>query len=250
MSKIIMKFICGLILIISLTGCYKVILRPTGGAALCNIETMTIPGYLPGETYHRTFEYDEFGNPVSVKVVENEDGTGFATFSFNYDNRHQLTGYVGYSEHRFIYNGRGQIIIDSNRRNYTGGDSRYEDRLYYDFFGRITKVVSKFYYDYYDAEEVGTVVTGNFEYDERGNLIKPGVVYDDKVSIYRTNPIWMLIHRNYSMNNEITATAYNAQGLPLSYDTWDAQFLGMPIITVDYKCEEEPIKYFKSGFTQ
>ena len=237
-----MRFIIGILLAISLTGCYKVFLKPSGEAALCRIEMMTIPGYMPNETYHRAFEYDQFGNPVSVKVVENDDGTGFATFRFDYNDLHQLTGYVGFSEHRFTYNNRGQVIIDSNRHYYTGGDARYEDRLYYDFLGRIVKVVSKFYYDYGGDEGVGTVVTSNLQYDERGNLVKPGVVYDDKVSIYRTHPVWMFIHRNYSVNNPIPAAEYNVQGLPLRYDTWNTDFLEMPVITTEYTCAEQSAK--------
>ena len=66
------------------------------------------------------------------------------------------------------------------------------------------------------------------KYDQRGDVVIPGAVYDDKVNIYRTNPVWQLIFQDYNMNNQIEApnigtpewiTSYNTLGLPLVYMT-------------------------------
>jgi len=43
------------------------------------------------------------------------------------------------------------------------------------------------------------------------------ISYDRKTSIYRVNPIFMLIHRNYSVNNPEGDTKYNAAGLPFTF---------------------------------
>jgi hypothetical protein len=196
-----------------------------------------------GETQvlHRQFNYDEFGNPVSVVYLETDDGTGTPTFSFDYDVNHRLTHYRGYSDHNLTYNSSGQIVIDSGYYNYAGGDARYENRLYYDVYGRIRKETSKFYYDYGESEDVGTTTTRIYEYDRRGNLISPGYTYDNKKNIARTHPIWMYITRNYSINNPEKASSYNSSGLPLTYGNIYVNFLesSIQIQTVEYDCGEQ-----------
>jgi len=54
----------------------------------------------------------------------------------------------------------------------------------------------------------------SYQYDASGNLVRPGVTYDDKVRIYRTNDIWMFLMRDYSKNNAVVANEYNAAGYP------------------------------------
>ena len=67
-------------------------------------------------------------------------------------------------------------------------------------------------------KEHGTHFLGNFrysyQYDANGNLTKPGVSYDDKVSIYRTIDIWMFLMRDYSKNNPVIAEECNDAGYP------------------------------------
>jgi len=218
-------------------GCRKFDLKFQDPAQHCMIKMMT--GLLGEEQIiHRRFTYDEFGNPVAAEYVETDDGTGTPNFYFYYNDRHQLIRYTGYSTHLLSYNSIGQVIIDSAYYYYTGGDARYEDKYYYDLFGRISKVVSTFYYDIYESEEVGTVTTTNYKYDRRGNLIIPGVIYDNKTSLSRTHPIWMFINKDYSLNNAVKATSYNSEGLPLTFSEYN-RFLESSIFiqTVEYDCE-------------
>lgn len=216
-------------------GCRKNDLRFKDPAQRCRIQTMT--GLLGEQVIHRKFNYDEFGNPVSVVYLETEDGTGTPSFNFYYNDKHQLIRYSGYSGHLLSYNSIGQVIIDSASYYYTGGDARYEHKFYYDFYGRISKVVSKFYYDVYESEDAGSITTNHYKYDARGNLIIPGVTYDHKTNLSRTNPIWQFINRDYSINNAVKATSYNSAGLPLTYEE-DNRFLESSIFiqTVDYDC--------------
>jgi hypothetical protein len=218
-----------------LVGCRKLDLKFRDPAKHCRVQMMT--GLLGEQVIHRSFTYDEFGNPVLAKYVETDDGTGTPNFNFYYNDKHQLISYTGYSSHRLSYNSSGQVMIDSAQYYYTGGDSRYEDRYYYDWYGRISKVVSKFYYDVHEAEEVGTVTTVYYMYDRRGNLIRPGVTYDNKTNLSRTHPVWMFINKDYSLNNAVKATSYNAAGLPLTFDEFTT-FLQSSIFvhTVEYDC--------------
>ncbi|HEV2352775.1 MAG TPA: hypothetical protein VGR89_00895 [Puia sp.] len=62
---------------------------------------------------------------------------------------------------------------------------------------------------------------GSSSYDSRGNLILEGITYDDKINPLRTNPVWMFLFDNYSMNNPYLVYAinnikleYNSVGLP------------------------------------
>jgi hypothetical protein len=219
-------------------GCKKYDLKFRDTASKCRILMMT--GDIFEQTVHREFFYNEAGNPIRIEYVETEGGTGTPNTFFEYNDKQQLIAYKGFSEHRLFYNALGQVVIDSVIGNYAGNDSRFEDKYYYDLFGRIIKVVSKFYYDrdYPDLEPTTTVDT--YRYDQRGNLIIPGVTYDTKTSLLRTNAIWMFLTRNYSLNNPVTATTYNTKGLPLTLTNGIPFFESSIIVQrIDYSCPEE-----------
>ena len=64
---------------------------------------------------------------------------------------------------------------------------------------------------------------GSAQYDDRGDLIRPGVTYDDKINPYQTNPVWMFITQDYSLHNPSLTSfggtpnviaEYNPEGLP------------------------------------
>ena len=95
--------------------------------------------------------------------------------------------------------------------------------------------------DIEEGSELFEIDPSYYQYDERGNLINPfpsgdPVTYDDKISFRRTNKIWMLIERNYSLNNVTGVSNYNEHSLPLSFDKYP-WFLGVSIIGIEYECE-------------
>lgn len=183
------------------------------------------------ETIDRTFTYDEWGNPVKVEYKEDPGATGNPTFYFVYNERHQLIAYGGASQHYLTLNALGQPIIDSLIMNYAGQDDRIATRIFYDYYGRIRKTISEFYHS--GGEDLPLPHgqdTAHFNYDARGNLIIKGVDvngnevtknYDNKKSIFRTHPVFMFVHQNYSLNNptpESTTYQYNSDRLPLTYE--------------------------------
>jgi hypothetical protein len=67
------------------------------------------------------------------------------------------------------------------------------------------------------------VDTVNILYDRKGNQVRPGIGYDDKINIYRTNKVWQLLFQDYSTNNPVIfsnefpmsdISSYNRWGLP------------------------------------
>jgi hypothetical protein len=176
------------------------------------------------ETADRFFTYKANGDPVAFTYKENPDWTGNPTFYFLYNTYQRLIAYGSFNSHALTYNTQGQAIIDSVYENYAGQDVRYEDRLFYDHYGRIIKVISKMYHaEGMDLPLPHPEQVYNYQYDTRGNLILPDtdgegtLAYDNKTSIFRTHPVLMFIHRNYSVNNPVSDTKYNAAGLPLTF---------------------------------
>lgn len=60
-----------------------------------------------------------------------------------------------------------------------------------------------------------------YAYNAQGNLVTnvygDSLHYDNKVNFNRTDPVLQFINRDYSVNNPIGASSYNAYGLPLEY---------------------------------
>lgn len=170
------------------------------------------------------------GNPIKLDYGRLGNGSGNPNHYFFYDKKNRLREYrigfyntnEGYEEsvwHRYGYNSSDQIVVDTTLTlvpPQEGEQLRYEVRfistLTYDAQGRIIK------------ESIKNVATGSvrnptYTYDNRGNL---GVLgwksssYDNKVSIFRSHPVFQFIHRNYSKNNAAPQAKYNSKGLPLS----------------------------------
>jgi hypothetical protein len=189
--------------------------------------------------YHKTISYNDHGDPISVTYPENEQGTGNAEYIFEYDDQRRLIHYTGFSDHRLFYNSHGQVATDSVFANYAGQQAYFEDKFHYDIYGRISKIVSTYYFSATDDPLVGAVETTEYNYDSHGNLIKElGGTYTTKPSIYRTHPVWMFVNRNYSINNESGPVTYNQAGLPLEYGPSFQIFLdkGLGGATIEYDC--------------
>ena len=212
---------------IQLSGCKKIeeaILKdPCADFKFCNVKSYTFSGVGNYPANTATFTYDGWGNPVSV--TNTAVGSGIPNQQFKYNALHRLTEYIrpytnGYFEtwSKYVYDASGRIAFDTSYSLGTitpsGPANYYLPRLTtytYDGACRIIKTSTTLL----DDESGGpgpSVFT--YSYDSNGNLIRPGIVYDNKVNIHRTNKVFMFVDRDYSMNNPFTASTYNAYSLP------------------------------------
>jgi len=220
MKKIFPAALTSTILLISLASCKKEIMYV--GQHYNDLSPYHITSYSFTPVYQTstdtlTFSYDWWGNPV--KLTRQQSAVNPLDFEFRYDRSHRLTDYIAvYADgistlfwHRYIYNPKGLITIDSVYwfSNIVNGQptnpyTSWPIQLSYDSLQRVSREVNRNGYD----------DTSYFVYDAAGNLNGQGT-YDDKVSFRRTNWVWMFLDRNYSINNPFTATSYNAGLLPL-----------------------------------
>jgi len=186
----------------------------------CRIESIWLHPGASDQTWW-LIAYDQYENPYFITTPLPATGQPFREFT--YDNWHRLRTYFGdygnghFEEwHFYGYNGNGVIGVDTN---YVLGDlgekpTNYFNRIIslidYDSQGRIIRVTS------HDDHGSNTVV--NYTYDSHGNLMN-GATYDNKINLNRTNQIWMFLRRDYSMNNPVTASAYNDAGYPTIFNS-------------------------------
>ena len=216
-------------LIVSFVSCEKftdVIGHPSGNAnlKLCNIQKITT--YNNNDSLVFEFSYNQKGNPT--QLTTNKTQQGLYNLQFRYNQQHRLKDY--YAEplpgqpidfnylHKFTYDNNNRIIIDSN---YMGGTFAAVDNgtqtpvqivhFEYDNQGRI-KTAKEISYPGSSAE---SEYINTYSYDANGNLENQGVSYDDKINWARTNPIWMFLRRDYSLNNPFNAVVYNQYKLPV-----------------------------------
>jgi hypothetical protein len=179
---------------------------------LCRIEnaiSFTDRGPSP-----RVFTYNKWDNPVSVRFDFSE--TGVVDHNFYYDKHQRLIKWSSFNGHSYTYNKLGQAIIDTIHQNYAGQNEYLLEMLYYDSHNRIIKSVLTSL-EASSPPAPGDAQTTYYNYDRNGNLIIPGVEYDSKISILRTNKVWMLVHKDYSVNNRLHPDiTYNQFGLPLN----------------------------------
>lgn len=193
----------------------------------------------PSANYAGFFTYTSWGDPA--KITWDAKTTGRPDFFFTYDNNRRLIRYEGLLNSSvfefvtiYIYEGDkitgdSSWFIGTDVNNFRGTAFTTTVSSYtYDTKGRIIKVDSK--------SSFGTF-SGTFTYDAAGNLVRPGVVYDDKKSVLRTNAWLMLVTKDFSVNNRQVADEYNKQGLPLTYNTKDLSFLNSFINEIDYDCD-------------
>jgi hypothetical protein len=190
-------------------------------------------------------DYNKAGNPVDM-IAASGGYPGSLDYYFRYDRYGRLSDFMTTFQgssgsliwHRYGYPDRHTINdtsfdyvgdVDSAEPPHASFDTYFAiDKL--DDLGRIIKSTSFLGLDSNfvttDPPEIST-----FAYDAKGDMIRPGVTYDDKINPYQTNPVWMFIYNDYSVNNPVnvpigvgglgglvTITKYNAVGLPLVMD--------------------------------
>jgi hypothetical protein len=199
-----------------------------GQDTYCRIESIWVKNGQFGQEF-RTVGYDEYENPTFITNATVATGSPYRTFV--YDQWHRLREYrESYSYgnyqawHLYAYGQDGRIHVDTTlnlgntRDNYA---IRSIANLEYDNQGRIIResgVATSINWSY--------TFDQNYAYDASGNLIRPGVTYDNRLNINRTNDIWMFISRDYSLNNPFIADEYNAQGYPTR--------VNMPATTINF----------------
>ncbi len=232
----------------------EILKDPCSDIKFCNVKTYTFSGVgisYPANT--ATFTYDGFGNPLTV--TNTIVSTGYPNQVFKYDGLHRLSEfYRPYSNGRFetwskyIYDASGRIAFDTTyvfgTVTPTGPTDYLQVRLTtytYDGTCRVIKTSAVAL----GGDEGGSApFVIDYSYNSDGNLIRPGITYDHKVNIHRTNKIFMFVDRDYSMNNPFTATTYNGYSLPWTISSPGAvnpsiYFLLRPIdnSTFVYQCD-------------
>jgi len=211
------SLLCGCLLIVCIS-CNKItdIVKDfTSGSSSCRIHTVTDSIISPADTIIRiaTCNYNAHGDPISVTYNRRE--TGFGWSFLTYDQRNRLIGLVSENNaiHSYVYEGNAkQPTWDTVTSVNTA--TTFIERFTYDQRGRIVKVSGKFLRS--EGGDVYPDYEQQYSYNEQGNL-KGSFDYDNKVSVYSTHPVWMFIHRNYSVNNIVRAISYNNKGLPLHF---------------------------------
>jgi hypothetical protein len=190
------------------------------------LEICRVKQIIVGDAFNndsRTFQYNAANDPVSVKIVQ--PGTGHPNLFFKYDRKGNLVEYAGlytvdYNNatfeflHRYGYS-KNRIVMDTMWvfGEYANPEASYSKRyvyITYDDFNRVA-LDSEVY-----VKPFPYINLINHGYDANGNRIA-SYSYDDKLSVHRTNKVWMFIDRNYSLNNMEGATSYNVLGLPLTF---------------------------------
>lgn len=203
----------------------------------CRIEKILYYPEFGPDTITAIFSYNKKGDPVSV--LYDFVATGRPNLLFRYDQKGRLTDYIGVytnNHYEFWYHYRhdqkGRIIADTvsgfgqfiNGQpipdpNFPPSWGTYE----YDEFDRVSSE------EHHHPQ--GFVTMDTYEYNGDANLIshknfidghlnyeEAYTNFDGKVSLYRTNKIWMFVDRNYGKNGFVLADKYNSKGLPLKYN--------------------------------
>ena len=225
-----------------------------GQVTYCRIESIWERPGAPDQIF-RVLGYDEFENPrfISTPFV----ATGSPFYTFKYDNFHRMREHAEehangtYNRlHRYGINNDGRIGVDTTYAlggyNAMGQPDNYFSRtistLTYDAQGRIihSSNITTPGPTFPPAPPVSSA--NSYTYDSNGNLEVPGATYDNKMNINRTNDIWQFLARDYSVNNRLTTTEYNATGFPVRinhmepYNFINSQSIRIENSRIGYAC--------------
>ena len=242
------KFIFPLfaIVLICLFGCRKPDNTPGPGACICKLTSIDDQV----SDYSVFFEYDSLGR-LEYRRASYETRLS-PDYKFIYDRRGRLSQYITnggsysvgsrfYEWHYLYYDSRGRITKDTLFSDgVIGPDGPVFDPMMPPGYNR-----SAIEYEYDSRNRmVRRTTPGNsstYTYNAQGNLVTnvygDSLHYDNKVNFNRTDPILQFINRDYSANNPLGASSYNAYSLPLEY----LYVHGSTSIIIDYMGFYHPI---------
>lgn len=176
--------------------------------------------------------YNNKGNPILANYTFEHYGVYHIPVHFIYDEKDRLieilpimdsiTNEELYTNKPdrvvYVYEGNSRLPVRDTvfRNDFTWGNEIEE--LYYDAEGRVNRVFRQLTTDAaYDLET-------KYTYDANGNKqvtldiegkTPPPLEYSDKPSLYSLNPVWQLIHKDWSKNSlKVPVKTVTAQGLP------------------------------------
>ena len=217
-----------LLIAILAAGCLKPHLPIKENNKFCPIQSLNIDDSLT----IMTVIYNTAGNPVEM-ANSNTSALNPFNYYFRYDKQNRLSDYfltlagpgeIGAFEWDHYTYPRPGIVVDSNFELAGTSTGPAPDTSVFreiiqtyqlDALGRIINT--------YAGTGVNGQLIGTVQYDDRGDLIRPGVTYDDKINPYQTNPVWMFITQDYSLHNPSRTSfgntpevieEYNPDGLP------------------------------------
>jgi hypothetical protein len=207
-----------------------------GQVTYCRIESFWLS---PGQSNQqfRIIMYNEFENPTFITNPMVQTGSPFR--SFKYDSWHRLSQYLeSYSNntfetwHFYGFDSQGRIGLDTSYTfgsSITGKPTNYFYRsismLTYDGQNRIVRSDNSIMPDPTNPMVSPSSNVQTWTYNSAGNLDIPGTIYDNKMSLNRTNDIWMFLARDYSINNPFSASSYNATGFPTAINATTSRFI-------------------------
>lgn len=241
---------------------------PRNDYRTCRITQITTRGRQPYETRTGIINYNLDGTPTGITF--DTCWVYHPQIEFRYDAEGRLSDYIAsltgcgganYFEawYQYQHDSEDRIIGDTlitwgqnvdGVPVYDPGFSRKSYATYeYDDQDRIIAVSrTSFGTTNVTRDEYFYTVNGNrawkvsYHNGVRGSIELYGP-YDTKVNFLRTHKVWMFVTGDYSLNNKITASGYNAYNLPVKFSMesyYDHSFLhGVKIDRADiaYKCK-------------
>ncbi len=224
---------------------------------LCKITKLMVagPSYTGGAAYEYDVTYNTRGDVMSVvRLGFDPVHPGAIDQHFRYDRSGRLTDYyMNYAGntgaviwHRYSYPDRYSIV--DSQFNYVGNindpeppHTSFDMRFSIDKVDSKGRIIKNFDYSSYPPP------VGYFSYNSYGNLVLPGISYDNKINPYRTNNTWQQVYNDYSMNNPNPGTiiSYNEFGLPSDIKNENGFLFLVPFteMQIEYDCGQAKALY-------
>lgn len=176
-----------------------------------------------------TFKYDTLGKPVQVTYFADWLPNGKAIEKFRYDTLGRLVSHEPFIEmgnkRKYVYEGTSRIPLRDTATDFQG--KKYVESFITDASERIIEEEIRWIYSPPDLEDDFPFETEvhRFYYDIHGNRqVNPfdypwhkTIRYSDKPSLYSLNPVWQIIHRDFSKNGLANVVEFNENGLPVKF---------------------------------
>ncbi|MBN9383438.1 MAG: hypothetical protein J0H74_21960 [Chitinophagaceae bacterium] len=214
--------------------------HPNAHDSLCRVTSIGIKGFYGNSDAYIVY-YNAKGDPDSL-IDNNPVGEiGNSRYFFRYDNSARLSDFMwaetissgmpwfAIEWHKYIYV-QPDYIIDTTM-TYVGDvrlpappatGAAYYTITAFTLDGQ-NRIIKQWSIKDPNDPPHAPVLTKTFAYDIRGNqvLSDPGLTYDNRANVYRTNRVWQFLYNDYSINNVIKADgsyapSYNEFGLPLN----------------------------------